>query len=227
MNRLVRLKCALAASAALLTQLAAWDALAAPKAIVEGLSDEDLRERIERAIGETDNPPISRFEARRRAREAGEDAIAVLRSEGYYGYLVEADVADQDEDDQTPPQPVVRIDPGQRFVLAEPEVEWVGTAPDDDTQRAGVAAIDLELGEPGRAAQVLSAEGRVVAAIQKRGYADAEAGKRTVVVDHATQTVDPTYRIVAGDLVKLNGVEVTTEGRTNPASVGTSGRSRW
>ncbi|HEX5777031.1 MAG TPA: autotransporter assembly complex family protein [Caulobacteraceae bacterium] len=191
-------------------------ASAEPKAAVEGNLDEDLRERIERAVGETDKSPQSRFEARRRAREAGEDAIAVLRSEGYYAYVVEADVSDQDDDDETPPRPVVRIEPGPRFVLGDPDVEWVGTAPEPLVREAGEAAMDIELGQPGRAADVLGAEGRVVATVQQRGHADAKAEPREVIVDHATNTVRPTFRIASGPLVRLNGVEVTTQGRTNP-----------
>jgi translocation and assembly module TamA len=213
---LARLRYALAVSAALVVLGGPLIALAAePKAAVVGVEDEDLRERIERAIGESKKPPQSRFEARRRAREAGEDAIAVLRSEGYYAYIVEADVADE-EDDEVAPRPVVRIAPGPRFILVEPDVEWIGTAPEPPVREAGEAAIDLELGQAGRAADVLGAEGRVVAAIQQRGHADAKAEPREVVVDHADQTVHPTFRIAAGPLVKLNGVEVTTAGRTNP-----------
>ncbi|HEX6860148.1 MAG TPA: autotransporter assembly complex family protein [Caulobacteraceae bacterium] len=193
--------------------------MADPKAQIEGVTDEDLRERIVRAIGETDKAPTSRFEARRRAREAGEDAIAVLRSEGYYGYVVEADVVDPDDDGQAAPRPIVRIDPGERFVLADPEVAWVGNPPEPEVAAAGVAAIDLELGQAGRAADVLAAEGRIVATVQERGYADAVADPRKVIVDHATHTVEPTFNIDAGDLVRLDGVEVNTEGRTNPAWV--------
>ncbi|HYG25557.1 MAG TPA: autotransporter assembly complex family protein [Caulobacteraceae bacterium] len=216
---MARLRHALVVTAALCVAIPR-PAHAEPKAAVESVADEELRERIERAIGETDEAPTSRFEARRRAREAGEDAIAVLRSEGYYAYIVEPDVADAAEDDAAPPRPLVRIEPGPRFILSEPEVEWLGAAPQPPIAEAAVAAMDLELGQPGRAADVLGAEGRVVAAVQKRGYADAIAEPRQVIVDHATSTVQPTFRIAAGDLVRLNGVEVKTEGRTNPLWVG-------
>lgn len=215
---MARLRYVLAATAALIVQLGPQLAWAEPKAAVEGVSDDDLRDRIVRAIGETDKSPQSRFEARRRAREAGEDAIAVLRSEGYYAYIVEADVAD-DENDEAPPRPVVHINPGPRFVLTQPVVEWMGTAPEPAVREAGEAATDLELGQPGRAPDVLAAEGRVVATVQKRGYADARSEPREVVVDHEDKTVQPTYRIAAGDLVRLNGVEIATKGRTNPSWV--------
>jgi len=217
---LARLRYALAASAALTVVLGPAWALAEPKAAVEGVQDESLRKQIVTAIGESKKPPQTIFEARRRAREAGEDAIAVLRSEGYYDYVVEPDVRGGESDtDTAPPQPVVHVDPGPRSVLFEPAVQWIDAPPDDAARQAGEAAVDLELGQPGRAADVIAAEGRVVAAVQKRGYADAKADTRQVIVDHATHTVQPTYKIVAGELVRLNGLDVETTGRTNPAWV--------
>lgn len=194
----------------------AMAAAAQPKATVQGVDDEDLRDRIVRAIGETDRAPQSRFEARRRAREAGEDAIAVLRSEGYYAYVVEADVADADDEGEAPPEAVVRIEPGPRFTLATPDVEWVGAAPGPDAQAAGVGSLGLKPGSPGRAAEVVSAEGRAVASLQHMGYADAKAEPREVVVDHETRTVAPTFHIASGALVRLDGVQVIPGGRTNP-----------
>lgn len=197
---------------------AAWSLLApataagaeAPKAQVEGELDETLREAVARAIGQTDRPIQNRFEARRRAREAGEDAIAVLRSEGYYAYDVEPVVGDGDT-----PTPVVRIAPGPRFILADPRIDWLAPAPDAESQQAGVTAMGLQAGAPGRALDVVTAEGRIVAAVQKRGYADAAASPREVVVDHADTTVRPRFRIAAGELVRLDGVQLITRGRTS------------
>ncbi|HRD29766.1 MAG TPA: autotransporter assembly complex family protein, partial [Caulobacter sp.] len=74
----------------------------------------------------------------------------------------------------------------------------------------------IRRGAAGRAADVLAAEGRIVAAIQKRGYADAEPGVREVIVDHADHTVRPTFRIVAGDRVIMDGLTVQPAGRTRP-----------
>jgi translocation and assembly module TamA len=205
-------------AASCLAALCAWAALPAradtPKAAVEGELDKGLRKEIERAIGEAKSRPDSRFDARRRAREASEDAVAVLRSEGYYASQVIPDVSEAD-----PPQAVVHVTPGPRFTIKDPALVWVGPPPEPPVAQAGVAALQLKPGEPGRAADVLAAEGRAVAAIQHEGYADVEAKPRTVVVDHADDTVSPTFHIAAGDLVHLDGVNVVTDGRTNPAWV--------
>lgn len=202
---------ALVASATVFAQGAVAPACAAPRAEVQGDLDPDLRQAIVTAIGESDRPIQNRFAARRRAQEAGEDAIAVLRSEGYYAYGVEAEVGEGDQ-----PSPRVSIKPGPRFSIADPSVAWVGAPPAEDVRQAGEAAIDLTVGAPGRAADVVAAEGRIVAAVQKRGHADAAAEPREVIVDHADHTVRPTFRISAGDLVRLDGIQLITRGRTNP-----------
>ena len=179
---------------------------------MEGQLDADLRAAVARAIGDTERPADNRFEARRRARDAAEDAIAVLRSEGYYAYEVEPDVGGGDA-----PRPVVRIKPGPRFVLGAARIDWVGAPPDQASAAAATLALALPPGAPGRAVEVVSAEGRSVAALQKLGYADAKAEPRQVVVDHATRTVSPDYRIAAGAVARLDGIRLTTNGKTQAA----------
>lgn len=185
-----------------------------PSATITGVENKALRDAILRALSESKEPPQSRAEARRRARDAGDDVVAVLRAEGYYGYAVEPDISEGD-----PPRGVVKVTPGPVFVVADPKINWSGPMPDEGVAQRAVAAMRLTPGEPGRAADVLGAEGRVIAQIQQLGYADVAADPREVIVDHADHTVRPTFNINAGDLTKLDGVEVVTKGRSNPAWV--------
>jgi len=185
-----------------------------PAASITGVEDRALREAIQRAMTESKVPPRSRSEARRRARDAGDDAVAVLRSEGYYAYVVEPEVGETD-----PPRAILKIVPGPVFVIADPKLAWSGAAPDEGVVQRAESVIRLTPGEPGRAADVLAAEGRVVAQVQQLGYADAMAEPREVIVDHADHTVRPTFTIAAGDLTHLDGIEVVTQGRSNPAWV--------
>jgi translocation and assembly module TamA len=206
-----RLVLAVAAVAALCVEALPVSAQAAqPRAQVEGALDPALRAAIVAEIGSADRPVDNRFEARRRARDAADSAISVLRSEGYYAYDVEPDVGEGDA-----PTPIVRVTPGPRFVLAQPVIEWVGAAPPAADQAAAAKALALEPGEPGRAADVVSGEGRIVSSLQQHGYADAKPEPRQVVVDHAARTVQPTYRIAAGALVRLGGIELIARGRTD------------
>ena len=196
----------------LLTASAAW--ADEPMAQIQGVDDKALREAIRLALTDSKHPAQSRAEARRRARQAGEDAIAVLRAEGYYAYTVEPDVLDGE-----PPRAVVKITPGPPFVIADPRIDWSGAPPDEGTRQRAAASMRLTQGEPGRAADVVGAEGRIVAQVAKLGYADAAAEPREVIVDHADHTLRPAFKIASGSLVHMDGVEVVTKGRTNPAWV--------
>ncbi|HWU80373.1 MAG TPA: outer membrane protein assembly factor, partial [Caulobacter sp.] len=63
-------------AATFLTASAAW--ADEPMAQIQGVEDKALREAIQRALTQSKHSPQSRAEARRRARQAGEDSIAVL-----------------------------------------------------------------------------------------------------------------------------------------------------
>jgi translocation and assembly module TamA len=184
------------------------------KAVIQGVGDNALRQAIEQAVGEDRAPPENRLEARRRARDAAENALALLRSEGYYAGTVEPDIGEGEQ-----PTPVVRVEPGPRFSFGASEVEWVGTAPTAEADRAAQAALSLPQGAPGRAVEVLAAEGRVVGALQEYGYADAVAAPRRVVVDHADRSVSPTFNISSGGQVELGGIRLESQGRTRAAWV--------
>jgi translocation and assembly module TamA len=189
---------------------AAW--AAEKQAVVQGVADRALRSEIERAIVDEKTAPVSRVDARRRARAAADSATALLRSEGYYDYAVEPDIGEGDH-----PQALVKIDPGPRSRLSPPVVEWVGEPPRPDVAAAAIKALAIEPGEPARAADVIAAEGRVLGAVQQLGYADAKTTGRTVVVDHADQMVHATFKLAAGPLVHLDGVKLESKGRTKRA----------
>lgn len=191
-----------------------------PRAEIRGEMDGELRAMLVRAVGEVDDPPSNRFEARRRARSAMESAEALLRSEGYYQSTLE-DVVEGEET----PVAIVNVTPGPRFVLSRPDIQWTAPAPDPESEEAARAEVAIKLEQPGRAADVIAAEGRAVATLNRRGYADAAAEPRRVVVDHATFTVQPNYRISSGALVRLNGVRLETRGPTNPDWV--AGLAPW
>jgi translocation and assembly module TamA len=183
---------------------------AVPRAEVRGVEDKTLRGLILQAIGDAPARSASRIEARRRAEDAAEKAIAVLRSQGYYDYDVEPDIGEGDA-----PAAFVTVNPGPITRIAGARIEWVGAPPDAKTEAAAEAAMALKAGTAGRADTVIAAEGRIVAAIEKQGYADALARPREVIVDHADRSMRPTFRIAAGALVRMDGVKVEGKSRTH------------
>lgn len=185
-----------------------------PRAHLQGIDDARLLTELRNAIGTVHDAPSSRLDARRRATEAAERAILVLRSEGYYQAELEPQVSESD-----PPQAILVIRLGHRFLFGPTVLQWAGAAPSAESEESAIDAGHLEPGQPGRAADVLAAEGRIVASLQQEGYPDAEAQPRQVVVDHSDFTVRSTFNIAAGDLVRLDGVRLVTTGRTKPAYV--------
>jgi translocation and assembly module TamA len=187
-----------------------------PRAVVQGVEDDALRRLIERQIGETEHPPQSRFEARRRANDAAERAVTVLRSEGYYAYEVSTEVEGSGDN----LRPVVIVNPGPRFSIAAPQISWANETPTPDAARKAAEAMGLAApATPGRAAEVVAAEGRILASLQAEGYADAVAQPREVVVDHADRTVRPTFRIDVHSVVRLDGLRLQGRTKTTQAWV--------
>ena len=182
-----------------------------PRAQVEGVADRALRLALQRAAGEAEGAPANRIEARRRAQQAAEGVTALLRSDGYYDATVQPDVSEDER-----PRAVVKVDPGPLTRLAAARVQWVGPAPSAAAATSASAEVKLKPGDAGRAVDVIAAEGRIVAALQLAGYADAQADPREVLVDHADHTMTPTYRIAAGGLVRMDGLVITGRTHTHP-----------
>lgn len=185
-----------------------------PRARLQGVADARLQRALRDAIGTIHDAPASRLDARRRATEAAERAMLVLRSEGYYQAEIEPTVSETD-----PPYAILTIRTGQRFLFGPSVIAWSGSTPRPEAVDAAEDAGHIEPGQPGRAVEVLSAEGRIVASLQQEGYPDAEAQPREVVVNHADFTVTPTFHIAPGDLVRLDGIRVVTTGHTRPGYV--------
>ena len=190
------------AKAPIKTPLAPEKRLMVRKALVQGVdANKSLRDGLAAAIGDARDYAHSRIEARRRARDAQDAAEQLLRSEGYYDYAVDTDVVDAG--DGGFPQGVLKIDPGPRTNFNQTNIQWLKTPPAEPSIQAAFDALDLKSGAPARAPDVLAAQGRVLAALESRGYADARADEPDVVVDHADRSMNPTFQIDSGELVHL------------------------
>ncbi|GAM97141.1 outer membrane protein assembly factor YaeT precursor [alpha proteobacterium U9-1i] len=186
---------------------AAW---AETPVVIDGVNKE-TREAILDLLPDRDAPE-SLFDAERIAEEAAARATAWLRSEGYYASEVIPEAT------ETPPSARLVIRPGDRFRFSAPTLVYEGDQPTSETQALAARAIAPVAAEaPARAAAVLQAEADALAALANNGYAEAAAGRRSVVVDHATQRVDVGFTLAAGQRVRLGEI------RTEPAGVFRSG----
>lgn len=184
------------------------------KAVVRGVDDRELATLLQRAVGESRNPPANRLEARRRAREAATTVEQVLRSEGWYDAEIAPDIGEGAK-----PQPVVRVTLGPRTTITATEVRYADPPPEPAARLGATAAAFIEKGAPGRAADVLAAEGRVLAQLASLGYADSKSEPREVFVDHADNTMRPVFHIASGQIVRMDGLRLESLGRTRPSYI--------
>ena len=207
-------RAALLASAPLALGLASPAAGAERKALVQGVADRELATLLQRSVGDSRAAPANRLEARRRAREAAATVEQVLRSEGWYDAEIAPDIGEGAR-----PQPVVKVTLGPRTAVTATEVRYADPPPEPAARLGATAAAFIDRGAPGRAADVLAAEGRAVAQLQSLGYADARSEPREVFVDHADKSMRPVFHIASGAVVRLDGLRLESVGRTNPAWV--------
>jgi translocation and assembly module TamA len=180
--------------------------------VIEG-ADEDAREAILDLLPGRDRP-TTLFEAERIAEEAAARALVWLRSEGYYSATVTPEASDE------PVAARLVIALGPRFSFAPARVAYSGEAPDGRTAAEVARALQtVEEDAPARAANVLEAEASAVAALQNAGYAQAAAGERRVVVDHATARVAAEFRLSAGAVARLGAVRAEPGDMLRPSFV--------
>lgn len=166
---------------------------------IEG-ADEDTRKAILDLLPDRDRP-TSLFDAERIAEEAAARAIAWLRSEGYYDAVVTPKAS------ENPISARLEITPGQRYRFNAPQLSFDGGAPNDEAHAAMTQALRaVRADAPARSGDVLAAEAGALAALQHAGYADAAAGERRVLVDHATVRVSTDFHFTADSLVRLGSV---------------------
>ena len=164
-----------------------------PTAELVGLPEDTPFDAVRDAVGHADGPAQTIAQARRRARQARVRVEEALRSEGYYGARVTAEVRAGE-----PPRAIVRAEPGDRFVFGRVSVEMTGASAGDPVRRTAHNALSVDAGSPARAVDVLAADQRLIAALANAGFPDVVAGSREVVVDHARGAVDVTFHIDTG-----------------------------
>lgn len=186
--------------------------------VLDGI-DGDTRDAILDLLPDRDEPE-SLFDAERIAEEAAARAMVWLRSEGYYAATVTP------EAEENPIAARLRISTGPRFLFEPAELVYDGDEPDSAAARDAAAAINgLHANAPARAADVLQAEANAISALQNAGYADAIAGQRRVVVDHATSRVSPEFHLHAGRMARLGRVRAEPDTVFRPGFI--AGLQNW
>ncbi len=163
---------------------------------IEGPLSEELEvllPEVSQLVALKDRPVNSRSALERRVQRDLELFAKALQSKGYYG----AQIAWQIEEG-TPPVVVLKVEPGERFVLAHVEITFPPGADLTNLPEPSLAELGIELGVPAEAENVLAAESRLIDYLQNNGYPLAKAGPRRVTVDLASAEMSATLQAEPG-----------------------------
>ena len=166
--------------------------------------------------------PVGAFALTLRARQDATRFAQVLHSFGYYKGSVAIRIGGRALDspgllgwlEQRPPAPPVAVDvavtPGPLFRLGA--VRLTGAVPE-----AARAALGLAPGAPARAADVLAARARVLAALRGAGYALAKVRLEPAVLYPDQDRMDVRFAVAAGPRVALGPITFQGNKGVNPA----------
>jgi translocation and assembly module TamA len=192
------------------------------RAEISGAEDSDLSSLLDK-VSELktleDKPPISEEALRRRADRDLERLADAAHSLGYWDADFSYDVDTSAETAKV----TVTVKQGPLYHVASVKV----LGPDGQPlsiPRDG-EKLPLRPGDPARTAPVVATETALVAAFGDSGHPFAKVDNRRVEIDRDAKTMDVTYALDPGPVMRFGSVTISGLERLNPAYV--EGRVRW
>jgi translocation and assembly module TamA len=192
------------------------------RAEITGAEDGDLANLLDK-VSELktleDKPPVSEEALRRRADGDLSRLADAAHSLGYWDADFSYDVDTSAETAKV----TVTVKQGPLYHVASVKVlgpdEQPLSIPEDGKK------LPLKPGDPARTAPVVATETALVAAFGDSGHPFAKMDNRRVEIDRGTQTMDVTYTLDPGPVMRFGPVMISGLERLNPAYV--EGRVRW
>jgi translocation and assembly module TamA len=191
------------------------------RAEITGAVDSDLADLLDK-ISELktleDKPPVSEEALRRRAdRDLGR-LVDAAHSLGYW----DAEFAYDIDTEADPAKVVVTVKSGPLYHVASVKVLGADGQPlaIPDEKR-----LPLKPGDPARTAPVVATETALLATLGDSGHPFAKVENRRVEIDKDTQTMDVTYSIDPGRVMRFGPPQIKGLERLDPDYV--EGRIRW
>jgi len=189
---------------------------------VTGVEDDGLRRllettsSLEQLKGEA---PPSAAGLRRRADSDRERLDAVLHAEGYYDSRIDIAIGGD-----APPAVTVAVTPGPAYRFRRVDiVPAAGAAL--PAVALDAAALGLAPGTTARASLVVAGEERIKDLLGHAGFAFAKVPSRRAEIDRTAKTLDVTFTVAPGPLVRLGRVTVSGLEQIGEALV--RGRVAW
>jgi translocation and assembly module TamA len=178
---------------------------------IEGVDGdlEDLIRATSRLISGQDTPPFGLAGLRQRAETDIETFRSALRSQGYYGALIDFDI----DPEAAPVVVTVNFDTGPQFHFAECVVEIPDPAMDFLPMNCG--ALGLSPGTPARSDAVLAGQAQLRRLFLENGYRFALVDQRAVV-NHDGAIMNLTFTSMPGEKIYFGDLEIEGLERTDP-----------
>jgi len=164
----------------------------------------ELVKQVSETLRLIDQPPTSFNRLRRRAEDDLPRVLKAMRARAHYAATVELDI------DRTASPIVItfQIDAGLSYDINAVIIELDPSSPDDfdlpSRKRLGLVA-----GKRASTTKIIDAEALLLQRAKNQGFAAAKLGKRRVVVDHNTGTMDITLRLDPGPKVTFGVTHIT------------------
>src|SRR5215469_6834508 len=179
----------------------------------------DLLEKVSELKTLEDKRPVSEEALRRRAdRDLGRLADAA-HSLGYWDAGFSYDV----DTEADPAKVTVTVMPGPLYHVAS--VKVLGTNGQSLSIPQDEKRLPLKPGDPARTAPVVATETALLTALGDSGHPFAKVAERKVEIDKDAQTMEVTYTLDPGPVMRFGPVAIEGLERLNPAYV--EGRLRW
>jgi len=174
---------------------------------VQGVTDRELRKTLE-AVSDTfslqKRPPASLNLLQRRVNRDIPLLLKVLKSQGYYGAKVTAEIEAEDK----PIRVTFRIDMGHPYILKSINV---GVPEEYDALRPRLPEnreLGLVLGDPAKSNSILNAERTLIHWFKKNGFSFPSMVDRKVVVDHKERIVSVAFHVNPGPPARFGHTEI-------------------
>lgn len=170
---------------------------------ISGVSNAELRDLLRRAsqlVALEDRPPPTLAGLRRRASDDVERLRTALRSEGYYASEVSYSI----DTGRDPVRVNIEAEPGEVYTLSEVSISYTQPPGEGVEIPREAGDIGLEIGMPGRAPPITSAQSALLRQLENNGHPLAEVVQRRATVDHGESTLQVRWRVDPGAFLSFD-----------------------
>ncbi|MCA8900355.1 MAG: outer membrane protein assembly factor [Hyphomonas sp.] len=189
------------------------DAPKIPAATFDGLPN-GLASRARSVLETYTSAPASVLESRRRADRAAATMEEFLAAEGYLAATVRPDFINSLDE-----TPRLLIERGKRFKVASSAIVIDGELDDQTTAQLTRLKDSLPDGSPARTSDIEALNTALLNRLRESGFAFAASRDIDVLASRKESTVELTYTLVPGPLVRLGDLTLPEDLSTRPRAV--------